>query len=208
MKSTVSTFFVIYLILIILAEGTSQEITGIKEKDIKILKTSEKQSVLDDGLLVNAYLCKATGNLKIDKKSSTETYEAYFHIPVPYREQIPILVEVESPQLIDYRFVHLNPPNVIIAARMRQADSTSLNWTAWVFITENHYLNIPNSVPLPTSDQLPDSVVKWLEPTDCVQINDPFVKQTAETVRGSISDLNTLANAICNYCDGAVSKVS
>lgn len=202
MKSTLSTFFIICLILIILADATTQEITGIREKDVKNFKTGEKQLVLDDGLLVNAYLCKATGNLKISKKSSTETYEAYFHIPVPYREQVPILVEVESPHLIDFRFIHLNPPNVIIAAQMRQADSTSLNWTAWIFITENRYSDIPGSVPLPSLEQLPDSVKKWLEPTDCVQINDPFVKQTAETVRGSISDLNTLANAICNYCDG------
>lgn len=200
MKSIRFIFSVFWIIVRIIKNVSAQEMCGVKENEIKNIQYNLDQSVIEQGTIAYAYLCKGTSNLTIDKRASTETYEAYFHIPVVYREQAPVLIEVESPHLIDYRFIDLSPPNVMVTARMRQADSTSLNWTAWVFIKENRYLDLPSSVPLPSLEQLPDSVKKWLGPTDCVQINAAIVQQIADSIRENKTNLIDLANAICSYC--------
>jgi transglutaminase-like putative cysteine protease len=167
----------------------------------------EPQEIIDFGSMetkksppTKVYLRKATGDLGVEAPVITETYEAYFHIPISFQEQVPILIEVESPDLIDYRFVHLNPPNVIIAARMKQAEWTELKWTAWVLVKENTYSDLPYSVPIPNLEELPKSVRKWLLPTDCSQISAQIVKEKAESVRGTTTDLMKLANDICSFC--------
>ncbi|MCK4672631.1 choice-of-anchor J domain-containing protein, partial [candidate division WOR-3 bacterium] len=96
---------------------------------------------------------------------------------------------------------HLNPPNLIIAARMNQAPSTNIDWTAWVFVKENTYSDLPSFVPIPTPDQLPDSVKKWLDTTDCAQINAPIVQQIADSIRDTTTNLIQLADDICNFCN-------
>lgn len=147
------------------------------------------------------FLCQATGDLSITAVAGTETYEVYFHIPVPYEEQVPILVTVESPRLVDYRFLRLDPPNLLVAARMLPG-LTSLNWTAWVLVVENDYADLPAEVPIPAPETLPDSVRGWLESTDCAQLDAEIVQQTAAQVRGGTNSLTRLAQAICDYCYG------
>ena len=148
------------------------------------------------------YLKKAIGMLRVDAQSSTETYEAYFHIPISFREQVPVLIEIESPHLIDYRFIHLGSPNVIAAARLRQAPETDLTWTAWV-LTKNSRLNrvdTPDFLPIPSLDDLPEETKKWLQPTGCAQINAPIVQQIADSLRGTTTNLLELTDNIAFYC--------
>lgn len=149
----------------------------------------------------NGSFVKMTGNLQVTGNTNNETYEAYFHVPITSTDQVPILVEVESPHLINYRFLHINPSNVIIAARMKQhADSTNLEWKAWVLVKENRYPNFPGFVTIPKLSQLPDSVKKWLTPSDCVQSNDPLIQEKADSIRGNTTNLIKLADDICDYC--------
>jgi len=149
------------------------------------------------------YLFKAMGALEVGAKASTETYETYFHIPISFEEQVPILVKVESPQLIDYRFLHLNPPNVMVAARMMQANTTIIKWEAWVLITDNRFsfTDLPDYLSIPTLEQLPDWTKKWLSNTGCAQVDAPLVQQIAAEIRGDTTNLRTLTDDISSYCD-------
>lgn len=148
-------------------------------------------------------LIKAEGSLRVQPPEGVEfvdTFEAYFPVPIPYEDQTVIFIEVSGHELIDYRFVRHNPPNILVAARFNACGFTGIFWTAWVLVKENWYGDLPPSVPIPTRDELPDSVLKFLQPTDCVQSDAPIVLQTAQEVKGSIDDLRTLAEEIYRYC--------
>jgi transglutaminase-like putative cysteine protease len=146
------------------------------------------------------YLARTIGELTVSGAATTDTYEAYFLVPVPFGDQAPILLTVESPELIDYRFLRLTPPNVIVAARMKKAPSTTINWEAWVIVRENEYADLPASAPIPTIDDIPEEIRPWLQPTDCVQSNAPFILEKAAEVKGDTTDLMVLADAIANTC--------
>ena len=147
------------------------------------------------------YLKRATGDLEIYGLSQDSAYQAYFHIPIAIENQVPIFIEVKSPDLIDYRFVHLAPPNLIIAARLkRNADITQLNWNGWVIIKEIQRNEVPYQSPIPSLAELPEETRKWLQPTACVQINEPMIIDLAQQVRGNHSDLMDLAGSIHEYC--------
>jgi transglutaminase-like putative cysteine protease len=154
---------------------------------------------MDDGQL-QLYLRRATGDLWVAGHASSDTYQVYFHIPIPFHEQAPVLIEMAGPQLVDYRFVQEDPPNLVVAARMANAASTMLNWTAWVLVKENSYPNFPTYVPIPTPDELPDSVKPWLEGTDCCQLSAPIVQRKADSLRDTTTNLTKLAQDICSFC--------
>jgi len=177
-KKVVIIFSIILFAFVILAEERIQKKVGLGPEEIEILKSVQNKFKIDKSPYPRIHLIRARGDLNVTVLSSSETYEAYFHIPIPFQEQVPILIEVESPQLIDYRFIHMNSPNVLVAARMRQAEDTELDWTAWVLVKENDYSDLPDSVAIPTREQLPDSVKKWLISTDCSQLSAPIVVET------------------------------
>lgn len=147
-------------------------------------------------------LLKATGNLRIHHKASTDTYEAYFHIPIAFEEQVPIYLNVESSDLIDYRFLRLAPPNVIAVATMRKADWSALTWEAFVMVKDIRSSSpvLPSFVALPSPGELPEETLKWLGATSCVQVDDALVRETAAEVKGNIDNLRVLSNAIAEYC--------
>lgn len=193
-------FVIVFLSVIVSIDGSAQEMHGLGKEEIKMFPSFAEVRERWKSLPTRVYLRKAVGNLQVNASSTGETYEAYFHIPISFQEQIPILIQVESPQLIDYRFLHLNPPNIIVAARMNQAPSAPLNWEAWVMVKENTYEDLPDSVPIPTLEELPDSVKKWLQPTDCVQVEADVVQVIAASIRSTTANLMKLADDICNYC--------
>jgi transglutaminase-like putative cysteine protease len=148
------------------------------------------------------FLRKAIGyHMDIDDVATTETYEAYFHVAVPFQEQVPIKIYVESPHLVDYRFIRLTPPNILVAARLLPGAPTYVNWVAWVLVVENTYADLPDDVPIPTLEELPDSVLPWLIPTDCAQVDAPIVQEIAAEIRGSTTNLIQLADDITAYVD-------
>jgi transglutaminase-like putative cysteine protease len=190
----------LFFVLVASSAGADPGVSDLleNERGIHRLRIEEPETSPERTTIL--YLRKATGNLEINASSSTDTYEAYFHIPISYLVQVPILIEVESPDLIDFRYVHLKPPNMIVAARMNQAPTTQLDWTAWMLSLESSYSDLPDTVPIPTPEQLPDSVRKWLEPTDCAQIEAPIVQEIADSIRGGTTNLIELADDICDYC--------
>jgi transglutaminase-like putative cysteine protease len=151
------------------------------------------------------YLQRAEGHLKVVGRSSTETYEAYFLVPIAFEDQAPILLTVESPALIDYRFVRLTPPNVLVAAHLLQAaqsnDETPLTWKSWVLTRENYFSDRPLDALIPQWQDLLEDVRPWLQPTDCAQIDDPYVAAYASAVAGTTTSLMTLADNIAAACD-------
>jgi len=153
----------------------------------------------DDGQL-HLYLRKATGSLTVQGYASCDTYQVYFHVPISFHEQAPVLLQVTCPRMIDYRFVREDPPNLLVAARLLSADSAVLDWTAWVLVKENSYANFPMYVPIPTPDELPDSVKPWLEETDCCQLSAPIVQHTADSLRDTTTNLIKLAQDVCDFC--------
>jgi len=193
-------FSIILFTFVVLAGERIQKKVGLGPEEIEILKSDQNKFKIEKSPYPRIHLIRARGDLNVTVLSSSETYEAYFHIPIPFQEQVPILIEVESPQLIDYRFIHMNSPNVFIAARMRQAEDTELDWTAWVLVKENDYSDLPDSVAIPSWEQLPDSVKKWLISTDCSQLSAPIVVETGELVRANTTNLMELAANICSYC--------
>ena len=186
--------------LVLAAAAPAQEISGLMKEEIAAHGSLSEDHPTGSSPPTRVYLRRAIGELDITSNSSTETYEAYFHVPIPFQEQVPILIEVESPYLIDYRFVHLNSPNVIVAARMNRGSGTQITWTAWVLVKENTYDDLPTFVPIPTPEELPDSVKKWLVPTDCAQLDAPIVQEIAEEILGTTTNLMVLADDICDYC--------
>lgn len=146
------------------------------------------------------YLRRLKGDLLVTRQATTDTYEAYFHIPIAFADQVPVLLTVRSPQLVDYRFVRLSPPNVIVAARMKSARQATIHWESWVIVRQNDYLDRPATKPIPTLDQLPDEVKPWLLASDCVQTSDPFVQGKAQTIRGDTTDLMVLADRVAAAC--------
>ena len=152
-----------------------------------------------DGQL-SLYLRRATGNLGIGT-ASCDTYQVYFHVPIPFHEQAPVLLEITCPQMIDYRIVQEDPPNLIVAARMLNAGYAEIDWTVWVLVKENSYPGFPTYVPIPTPDQLPDSVRPWLDTTDCCQVSAPIVQFKADSLRDTTTNLMKVAQDICIFCD-------
>ena len=146
------------------------------------------------------YLRKATGSLKMNGPASCDTYQAYFHVPIPFREQAPILLQISCPQMIDYRFVHEDPPNLLVAARLLSADSAVLDWTSWVIVKQNSYPDFPTYIPIPDPDELPDSVRPWLDTTDCCQVSASVVQYKADSLRDTTTNLIKLAQDICTFC--------
>ncbi len=148
------------------------------------------------------FLRKALGRLRIDEAASTPTYEAYFHIPIAFEGQVPLLLTVKSPALVDYRFVRISPPNVIVAARMRSAGSTQIDWESWVLVQGQDPSFLPARAPIPTTAALDPSLRPWLQPTECVQWEDPFIKAWAERIRPRSENVLELARTATATCLG------
>lgn len=147
------------------------------------------------------YLNNATGNLKIYGTASKSPYEVYFILPIACREQAPIWLDIQCPQMNDYRFVRLDALNVFVAANLNNSsDTIHLDWSSWVLAKQHNYSEIPVTVPIPTLNDLPDSVKQWLMPTACVQWEDPFIRHIADSIRGTTNDLIVLASKINTYC--------
>ena len=145
------------------------------------------------------YLTKARATLTVEQTAVTPVYDAYFHVPISFQEQVPIVITVESSAMIDYRFLPLTGPNLLVAARMNAMPYAEIKWTAWVLIRGNGYGDAPDAVPIPTLDELPDSAKAWLVPTDCAQIDAEIVQETAAAVRDTITDLIVLSDEIHDY---------
>jgi|GEM_PF-1025105 len=176
-------------------------ITGLKRIELPERTDSRCHTAAASAESSHVHLCRALGQLTVDICASEEIYTAYFHIPISFSEQVPIVVTLDSPQLIDYRFLSLEPPNLVVAARMQQALETSLDWEVWVLVKENRFDDLPSEVPIQSLEELPDSVVRWLQATDCVQVQAPIVQQTADSLGRGMTDLIALADTIRSFCE-------
>ena len=149
------------------------------------------------------FLIKTSGTIRIEGSPQKEDFEVYFHVPIPFEEQRPISMEIQCPNLIDYRFISHNPPNVLVAARLTRSDFyIPLYWTVWVLVKENLYSNLPTVASFPVPDELPSNTIKWLESTDCVQVDAEVVQSTSNILMGSANHLLEFADRVCQYCKG------
>jgi len=197
MKNIILIFYLIIFSNILIA----QSIINIHKTDItKLIKTTNEQ--YDNKSIKTLYLQKATGKLKVFGNASTSSFTSYFIIPLSYKNQSPIWIDIDCPQLIDYRFIQLSTSNVVVAARLNNNfnDTIRLNWTSWVLAKKPDYSGIPTYVKIPTISELPDSVKPWLMPTACVQSTNTFIKHIADSLRDTTTNIISLASKIANYC--------
>ena len=153
-----------------------------------------------DEAQLSLYLRKATGKLAVYGNAGRDTYQVYFHVPIPFSEQAPVSLEITCPSMIDYRFIREDPPNLIVAARMLYVGYDEINWTAWVLVRQNSYRDLPTYVPIPPPEQLPDSVRPWLATTDCCQLSASDVQRKADSLRDTTTNLMKLADDVCHFC--------
>ena len=150
-----------------------------------------------DAAAGTAYLARTSGHLDVWRRPSGETYQVYFHVPLATEHQAPLLLTVTSPQLVDWRFVRLEPPNVLAVATMRDQGSVArLDWEAWVLLRSHRFEDRPLEVPLAALADAPAEVREWLAPTACVQWQEPLIVDRAAAVRGAASTVDELAEAI------------
>ncbi len=142
-------------------------------------------------------LIKVTGELNILAESTAATYQAYFHIPIATSHQVPVVIEVVSPELVELSFVRQDDLNMLAVATLRSAPApTPLTWNVWVLAYRNHMPDIINQAPIPTLDEIPADVRPWLQPTDCAQSTDEYVLGIAEQIGGGHTLLADLAQAV------------
>jgi hypothetical protein len=185
----------------ILAQSSRSYLTAPANHPLgQINDVGEFSTSLRKSATIPLQLRRAVGDLPVNGQSTTDTYEVYFHIPISLEYQVPILITVDSPELVDYRFLRISPPNVIVVARMKSAPSTTIHWEAWVLTRKNSFADRPGSAPILPAGQLPADVVPWLVATDCAQINDPFIQEQAAAVREGTNDILVLADAVASAC--------
>lgn len=181
--------------------ASAEELRGLGIHDLGIPDDAIEDQTAESTSGGRLYLHRAIGDLSITLPASTDTFTAYFHIPIPYGDQAPVWIDVQSPRLIDYRFIPMDPPNMLVAARFeRSPGSFPFRWEAWVLIKEETYADVPWQILIPERDEIPDEVAEWLEPSDCVQSTDPFVQGEAAEVRDGYTLLQGLAVSIADYC--------
>lgn len=129
----------------------------------------------------------------------TEPCELYFHVPISYGSQVPVLLSVTAPGLSDFGFIRTESGNVLCAARVAPGTGT-LQWDCHVLVRRNTWSDLPAFAPMPGPGSLPDSVLQWLESTDCCQLGSPRVAQAAAEVSSGVDNLMVLAGNIAGYC--------
>ena len=67
------------------------------------------------------YLIKVVGELEIYGESVDESYESYFQIPIATAHQLPLSLEFHSPELVDWRYLRRDGPNLVAVATLRRA---------------------------------------------------------------------------------------
>jgi hypothetical protein len=117
----------------------------------------------------NFNIIKTEGRIKL-YKTFGDDYKVYFHIPIKLKNQVPIYIEVYSPNLIDYSFIKTSEPNVLAVAKMRGKSYfeffNMVDTLKWVAYTLTSDILIHNDV------QFTDDFNQWLKPSNCVQFND------------------------------------
>ena len=131
---------------------------------------------------------------------SSEPCEYYFHVPITYGNQVPLILTVEAPDLIDYRFLKGENNNVLCVVRMGPGQGT-ISWKSIVMIERNMWNDIPQYVAIPDPASLPDSVTSWLASTDCCQLNSPYVIDAVQDVGSGIDDVIELADSVESYVE-------
>lgn len=146
------------------------------------------------------YLSEMTGKLKIEGEASHSTFQAYFVIPLAYVNQAPLWFEIDCDELINYKFIHLDSSNIFVSAQLYSSpDTINLNWTSWMLNTRTDYSEMPDSIAIPDLNELPEDVKSYLKPTACVQWEDPFIQNLADSIKGDTDDLIELTDRIADY---------
>jgi len=159
--------------------------------------TSENNTV-DMSMLL---LSKITGELKIFGQSAQPTFDAYFIVPISYDRQAPLVLDIDCPELINYKFIHLDDRNTVVVARLNNSpDTININWTSWVLTRNRDYHDYPDYASMPSPEDIPDSIAEWIRPSSCVPYEDPFINHIIDSITGLSNDLISLSNKTNNYC--------
>jgi hypothetical protein len=161
------------------------------------LEDSNKDPVGD----LRLRLRRTTGNLGIAGRKTVDPHQIYFLVPIAFKEQVPMLLIINCLEVINYRFIELETPNVLVVATMEPGYDTTLSWTSWVLVKENSLKgeDIPKVLPFPTKADLPEKVSKWLTSTACVEADHPLVIEKSNLIRGNETNMIEFSNDVANY---------
>lgn len=127
----------------------------------------------------------------INQTDSTpnETFDLYFYLPMTYREQVVLSLEVFSDQLVDFRYIQTGDENLIGVAKLKQSGDgyVDLRWQAKI-LAEEVRPQLPTALSFSDYNTLPLQVKKWLDPTDCVQSDHSEIREMAEQLKELSSD--------------------
>ncbi len=136
----------------------------------------------------------AEGNLSVNGYLN-EPFDVYFHVPIPYRDQAPMQLTVEGPNVLGYRYLRMDGNNALVCARLSRAP-TNISWRSNVLVASSHYYDIPAWAPIPEPGSLPDSLSRWILASDGTQIDEPLIQAEAQalvnTSGGNLISLATL----------------
>lgn len=197
MKQFLTLVFFLFLFELVISQVIRNE---------KIIKTSSKVEnleIVDEDTTALLYLIKTSGSLDVIGVSSMPSYEIYFPVPIVYNDQSPIWLEVECPQMIDYKFMRLDSKNTLVSAHIENVtDSICINWTSWVMTRKNKYKDYPMMEPMPDITELPDSVLPWLTQTSTIPFNNSYIKNIADSIGNTTNQLYSFARRAGMYSAG------
>jgi hypothetical protein len=145
------------------------------------------------------HLIHAEGHLGIDRNSLAPEYEVYFHLPIAHGDQVPLLIQVSGDHLVGWRFLRLDPPNVMGVATMRRGAGTQLDWSAWVLLRDEQHADLPTVIPMPAEADLSAEVRPWLASTDCVQSHMRLIGNLSASILGKDHNLRGFARDVARY---------
>lgn len=191
--------FTFLVLLLTINIAYSQILTSENKHDFKKQFSVTSENNTNDMRLL--FLSKITGELTIFGQSEQPTYDAYFIVPISYDRQAPLVLDIDCPEMINYKFIRLDKHNTVVVARLNNSpDTININWTSWVLTRNRDYLDYPDYASMPSLEDIPDSIREWIRPSSCVPYEDPFIDHIADSITGLSSDLISLSNETSNYC--------
>lgn len=118
----------------------------------------------------NLHFIKTVGNLKL-YNTFGDDYQVYFHIPIKYKNQVPIYINIFGENVLSYKFIKTQGPNVLGIAKMRGKNILdffnrvdTLKWVSYTISKESSQIENFNNFD--------ENLNQWLQNSNCVQIND------------------------------------
>ena len=115
-----------------------------------------------------------------------------YSFPLSYGNQTPLAFEITG-DFLSYKIIQdkqkLNQNIKFELPSLNKNETKKINFKYWVLTKNINYEKLEKKEYLPIQNRLPDSVKKWLVPTNSIQINNIFLKIIARFIQGFSKDM-------------------